>query len=205
MKSRNMAKFKNLSDRRKMQGTVLLVGLVMLIVLTLLAFSALRSATLQERMSGNLRDRGIAFQAAESALRAAEKYLADNPSPPSATFTGTACSAKGVFKLVSGVPYFAQSGSAFSSGTVWDGASTDFWSEYPWEAANCSFNGSGDNITYVAQADLGKPGKPIKLPRYVIEEMPSDVNDLTSYRVTAIGWGSSENSEVVLQATYTSQ
>ena len=117
-----------LTERHKReQGSILFVALILLIILTLLAFTALRTATMQERMAGNARDRAIAFQAAEAALRGAEKYLASNPSPAAATFSGTTCSAKGVYKLVNGVPFFASTGSSFSgTSTKWDGSSQDF-------------------------------------------------------------------------------
>lgn len=189
---------------RKERGAILFVSLILLVVLTLLAFTALRTATIQERMSGNARDRGIAFQAAEAALRAAEKYLSATTSLPSGTTTGTSCT-KGVYKLSSGVPYFAASGSSFSgSGILWDGASADFWNAYPWETTNCSYTGSGDYVTFVASADYGKPGKPVQSPRYVIEEMPANGTGLPSYRVTAKGYGSNANAVVILQATYVS-
>lgn len=196
-----------LTERHKReQGSILFVALILLIILTLLAFTALRTATMQERMAGNARDRAIAFQAAEAALRGAEKYLASNPSPAAATFSGTTCSAKGVYKLVNGVPYFASTGSSFSgTSTKWDGSSQDFWNQYPWETNNCSFSGTSDNITFVSSSDYGKPGKPTKSSRFVIEEMPADGNGLASYRVTAKGWGSSDNAVVIIQATYTSQ
>lgn len=191
--------------RSQEKGTILFVGLIFLVVLSLLGLTALRTATMQERMAGSMRDRGIAFQAAESGLRAAEKYLAATSSLPSATtFSATACGAKGVYKLSGSTPYFISKASAFSSGTKWDGANPEFWNEYPWEKDNCSYNGSGDYINYVADTDLGKPGKPVKLPRYVIEEIPSNGTGLSSYRVTSKGWGSSENAVVILQATYTS-
>lgn len=189
---------------KKEQGAILFVSLILLIVLTLLAFTALRTATIQERMTGNARDRGIAFQAAEAALRAAEKYLGVTTSLPTGAFTGTACT-KGVYKLSSGVPYLAASGSSFAStGTRWDGSSTDFWNEYPWETGNCAFSGSADYVTFVSSSDYGKPGKPTQSPRYVIEELPANGTGLPSYRVTAKGYGSSTNAVVILQATYTS-
>jgi len=189
----------------KERGAILFVGLIFLVVLSLLGLTALRAASMQERMAGNMRDRGIAFQAAESALRAAEIYLTKTTTPPAvSSFSATACGSKGVYKLSGSTPYFIAQNSAFSSGTKWDGANPEFWNEYPWEKANCAYNNSGDYITYVATADLGKPGKPVKLPLYVIEELPSNGTGLTSYRVTAKGWGSSENAVVILQATYTS-
>lgn len=201
--ARNSAPAEKLERER---GSILFIALILLIILTLLAFTALRTATMQERMAGNARDRGIAFQAAEAALRGAEKYLASNSSPGSATFAGTSCSAKGVYKLVGGIPYFASTGSSFSGTNVkWDGSSQDFWNLYPWETANCSYSGTSDYISFVTSSNYGKPGKPTKSPRYVIEEMPVDGNGLTSYRVTAKGWGSSDNAVVIIQATYTSQ
>ncbi|WP_345890269.1 PilX N-terminal domain-containing pilus assembly protein [Pseudomonas sp. PDNC002] len=53
-------------------GAVLLVSLVMLLLLTIVGLAGLRMAQLEERMAGNLRDRQVAFQGAEAALRAGE-------------------------------------------------------------------------------------------------------------------------------------
>lgn len=60
---------------RHEQGLVLLIGLIILLVLSLLAISAIRSTTLEERMTGNSQDQQIAFQVAEAALREAEMIL----------------------------------------------------------------------------------------------------------------------------------
>lgn len=61
--------------RRGEHGSALAIALVFLLVLTLLGLSAMRSSNLQERMAGNLRDRNMAFQSAEAALRAGEAWL----------------------------------------------------------------------------------------------------------------------------------
>ena len=58
------------------EGFVLIVGLVILGLLTMLALSAMRDTTMQEKMAGASRDSGRAFQAAESALRDAENCIA---------------------------------------------------------------------------------------------------------------------------------
>ncbi|MCX7100437.1 MAG: PilX N-terminal domain-containing pilus assembly protein, partial [Methylobacter sp.] len=50
-------------------GAVLIISLIMLLLLTLIGTTAMQTSTLEEKMAGNLRDRDIAFQAAESALR----------------------------------------------------------------------------------------------------------------------------------------
>ncbi|MBD3893974.1 PilX N-terminal domain-containing pilus assembly protein [Hydrogenophaga sp.] len=72
--------------RRRQQGAVLVVGLIILVVLTLMGVQAMRTNLVQERMASNMRDRNLAFQAAEAALRAGEAYVqgqaaADLPDP----------------------------------------------------------------------------------------------------------------------------
>jgi type IV pilus assembly protein PilX len=59
----------------RQRGAVLVIGLVLLMVITLLSVGGLRGTGMQERMASNLRDRNLAFQSAESALRAAEALL----------------------------------------------------------------------------------------------------------------------------------
>lgn len=54
---------------------VLITGLIFLAVLTIIGITAARMSTLEERMSGNLRDRAVAMQAAEMALRDAERDI----------------------------------------------------------------------------------------------------------------------------------
>ena len=63
------------TERHRETGSVLVVGIVILMVLTLLAVVAMRVTTLEERMAGGLRDRDLAFQAAEAALREGEELL----------------------------------------------------------------------------------------------------------------------------------
>lgn len=57
------------------RGVVLVVALVLLVVATLIGLAGIRGTTLQERMSANMYDRSLAFQRAESALRAAEDAI----------------------------------------------------------------------------------------------------------------------------------
>jgi len=53
-------------------GAVLVIGLIILVVLTLLGIQGMRTNVAQERMASNMRERNVAFQAAESALRVGE-------------------------------------------------------------------------------------------------------------------------------------
>lgn len=61
------------------RGIALAVVLILLVVITLLALAAMRGTVLQQRMSSSVSDRGLAFQAAEAALREGEAKAGDNP------------------------------------------------------------------------------------------------------------------------------
>ncbi len=63
------------------------MALIFLVLLTLLGVSAMQTATMEERMAGNMRNENLAFQAAEAALRDAEDLLG-GAAPPT-TFNGT--------------------------------------------------------------------------------------------------------------------
>ena len=69
-------------------GAALVVSLLILLVLTVIGVSGLQTSVLEERMASNTHERNIAFQAAESALRDAENYLATITT--TGEFTGTA-------------------------------------------------------------------------------------------------------------------
>ena len=85
------------------EGFVLIVGLVILGLLTMLALSSMRDTTMQEKMAGASRDSGLAFQAAESALRDAENCI---------TETTPGCA----FDAVTNDAHFAQDDKAFPAG-----------------------------------------------------------------------------------------
>lgn len=73
--------------KRRQDGFSLLIALVFLLILTVLGMVAMRSATLQEKMTGHSRDKTIAFLAAEAGLRDAEVYLATGDILPTASAT----------------------------------------------------------------------------------------------------------------------
>jgi type IV pilus assembly protein PilX len=83
--ARSVRKF---DKRRNERGATLVVVMVLLLVMTLLGLASLRGTVLEERMSANLSDRGLAFQNAEAALREAEAVLDTFPA-----FPGAGCSA----------------------------------------------------------------------------------------------------------------
>ena len=66
------------STMKRQQGAVLVVSLIMLLIMTLIGLSSMRTTILEEKMAGNYRDRNIAFQAAEAALLDAEADVVCN-------------------------------------------------------------------------------------------------------------------------------
>jgi type IV pilus assembly protein PilX len=56
-------------------GAALITSLLMLLVMTLIGVTAMQITNLEEKMAGNLRDRNLAFQSAETALRAGERCV----------------------------------------------------------------------------------------------------------------------------------
>jgi type IV pilus assembly protein PilX len=74
------------TNRNRQRGVTLVVALMLLLAVTLLSLASMRGSGMQERMSANLYDRAIAFQAVESSLREAEAILASGAAVP---FDGT--------------------------------------------------------------------------------------------------------------------
>ncbi|MDO4231158.1 MAG: PilX N-terminal domain-containing pilus assembly protein [Lautropia sp.] len=65
--------------RKRVSGNVLLTTLIMMAVMGLGAAMAVKMSINNDMVSANLRNRQLAFQAAETALRHCEKLLEDDP------------------------------------------------------------------------------------------------------------------------------
>lgn len=76
--------------QKKQSGAALLVALVMLLISTIVGLAAIRSATQQTKLSTNMYDRSLAYQAAEAALQAAERAI-QSKSLQSQKTLGTNC------------------------------------------------------------------------------------------------------------------
>ena len=75
----------NRTIKLQQTGVALIIGLVFLLLMTLMGTHALRSSSMQERISTNLFERNLAFQAAESAILDGETQLAALSSLPTTT------------------------------------------------------------------------------------------------------------------------
>lgn len=95
------------------RGTVLIVSLVFLLLLSMLGLSSLQNATLQEKMAGSLNLRQSAFHSAESVLRAGEAQVKATGFALPVCGSVTACAPPPEAFSVSGA------GAAGGSGVTW--------------------------------------------------------------------------------------
>lgn len=167
------------------KGAVLVTGVIILVVITILVISAMRSATLEERMAGNSRNRQLALQAAEAVLRDAEVNLFSSTAAFTVAFDQTAFTA------------------ACTNGYCTKPAT----GTYRWKS-DSSFD-SSSSLTFVTPASgtaftLAGVASP---PRYIVELMGFDGGQAQKicpkvlFRITARGIGN-DSSVVYVQNTY---
>lgn len=169
------------------RGAILVFCLIFLAVLTMMGIAAMESATLEERMSGNMRDHEVAFNAAESAMQAAEAWLVSQNTLPITSTNGS-------------TPVWAEDS---MDPDVADGY---YW----WDHASINstwWTNNGTDIDDVAQVS--------EQPRYVIEEYRTvDTGQSISlgsgevtvprifHRITARGVGINPTTQAVVQSTF---
>lgn len=158
------------------RGAALIVSLLFLLVLTVLGMSSINSSIMEERMSGNSADRQRAFQAAEAALRSGEIYLRDNKPVLDEACTDGVCT-------------------NYEFQTIADWR-TDL-NHAAWAQAKT-----------VSDEVFGGSGT-AKKAQYIIEDMceftPDDTGIVDSkrmFRITAVGYGASENTIVMLESSF---
>lgn len=180
--------------RRHQLGMSLLMSLLMLLVMSVTVISAMQVAGLQERTAGNFRDRTLAFNAAESALRDAEAYLSTGAVLP--LFNG---SDPGHYGLNNVLPTAVESSlTRLPALAVEDVSSVDLWRD-PNAIAFLRNNG----IVYGAKTGVPPLPDVSVQPRFVIEQAnPTDTARMRSYRITALAEGR-DAALVVLQSYYT--
>lgn len=189
---------------RRETGASLLVVLMMLIILTILGLTALQVATTEERMSGNTRDRGLAFQAAEAGLRDAELdiqckqfdgitsaradrlraigCLSGTTGADASCTNGLCCNANGLVCVEPATPvYLNTSLSLSASPSIEIGQYT-------------RADAPGTTPNPLALAGVSQQ------PRYLIE--PFVVDGRNYYRITARGYGVNASTQVTLQEIF---
>lgn len=186
--------------QRHERGFTLIAILVMMVVLAFIALAGISTSIVQERMAGNARDRNVALQAGEAALRDAERDIEANLSMSSAFEDG--CTA-GLCLPPS------MTASAPQSAPVWTALD---WSTKA--RAYGSVTGAGalmgaGNVALASQ------------PRYVIEMLPTlppvagasgcigcttvALEKARAYRITVRATGVRNSTVVMLQSMYVKQ
>jgi len=61
--------------KQKQSGVVLIISLIILLLLTIIGVTAMQVTGLEEKMAGNHKDKNVAFQATEAALRDSEQDI----------------------------------------------------------------------------------------------------------------------------------
>lgn len=194
------------SARARQHGATLIVTLLMLIAVLMLGMSAALIALQAEKASRNERDRQIAFQAAEAGLMDAEADIENSAAAASRSHIFTHDSANGFTPgcgAGSGNPYLGLCSRAEDGvPPIWQ--TIDFLdrSEQAKSVPYGRFTGQS--------FQTGKGSLPGRPPRYIIElmtyNMPgagTGMEDIKYfYRVTAIGFGTRDATQVVLQTFY---
>lgn len=178
---------------KKDQGVVLVVCLLFTLMVTLLSVVSISMTTLSERAAGNHRDKALAFQSAEAALRVAEKYLSGTPGAFTSAGTG-------------GRYLITEDNTPQAITNAQQGA----WNKSAWDsvtAVTCSNTDCFGSANIESQISAA--------PKYVIEQLPASAVNSSSlvmgkanqtstkiYRITAEGTGLTSNSYVVLQSIY---
>lgn len=163
---------RQIQTRGLQRGAVLIVSLLMLLVMTLIGVTGVQVTSLEEKMAGNTRDRNLAFQSAEAALRAAESVIA---AQVEANTLGTFESS-----FSTNAPYF-QAGTTLSADLL-KGDDDSLW------ASAAAYAGSLENVS--------------EAPRYVIQRLTAADPKQHFFRITARAKGGSTNAIVVLQSLY---
>ena len=166
------------SRPRLNRGMVLVTSLVILLVITMLALSAVQSTSIQELISRNQRDSNLAFNAAETALVEAESII-------------NSLSSLSYGDSVSPKIYDARS----------SGALTNLWN-------STYVNASSSNVDVVASQPVFVIEHVRTVisdeDRLNIDNIGQNPNTCCTqmFRITARGTGGTDNAKVVLQTTY---
>jgi type IV pilus assembly protein PilX len=162
------------------RGSVLLVSLIMLLLLTLVAVAGMQGTILQERMTGNLRDRDLAFQAAEAALREAEAFIRTNPTP-----TTIYDNDGGLYQI--------------------NNANTPDWRTRNTSAGNGAITYGGNFPGVAAQPQYYIEEISTVQPAGTETEAGTAAPPPPFFRITALGTGGSASTQVVLTSVYRTQ
>ena len=174
------------------QGSVLLVSLILLLILTVAGMASIRVTSLEERMAGNYRNEQIAFHSAEVGVQEAESFVANTGFNPASftsdcsnglCFDGSYPEDPGTCKANSASPWLTQ--------TTWEetGRHRDTSNVLDGVARKAKF--IVEFRCYLPRDDSGPAPDPAAL------------HDWSGfYRITVFATGGDDSARVMLQTTY---
>lgn len=172
---------------KNQSGAALIVSMIMLLLLTIIGVTGMKTTALEERMAGNMRDKALAFESAEAALRDAEAFM-------ETVFTLGAFNSDG-------------------SDGYYDNSVADLWREVDWSGSDGS--NTKKAVTVPTSIPGVEPGQYII--EYISDSEDEDVSggvnlsnigqgtgagNTSIFRVTARGTGASGTSAVIIQSIY---
>ena len=162
----------------KQRGSVLVVSLMILVVLTLLGISSMSGSIVEEKMASNSRDYNLAFQAAETAMRNAENFV-DSIASMSAFGTTTGL-------------YATEANPDVHDATIWTNANSI-------QLAADTIEGVYTQPRYIVEL-LSSEGQPdINISNY---GESSGIGAVNTFRITVRATGGSDDTVVMLQTHY---
>ena len=168
-------------NANKQKGVVLIVTLVIVMIVTLLGLSSVKTTNAQLRMSRNVRDGRVAFQAAESGLKAAEAVLAIEDSLAT---------------------YQANTDGSYVEGAV--GVASRWEADATWQGVNSvvvDYDDSAEPPRYIIEF----------VKTVVAEEDRLNLDNVGGetgsgrtqmFRITALGTGKTASAKTMIQSTY---
>jgi type IV pilus assembly protein PilX len=167
---------------KSQSGTVIMIGLVFMLVMTLIAITSMNHATLSELMASNDRQQMQAFQASESALKGGESWLQNQSTPPDESST---CSSP---------PCLVWQSNILSQ--IWTQPHS-WWTTQGTQIAT-SINGVSTQPVYIIESESF-------VPYELSPDARSKGMGYYFYRVTSKGTGGTDNANAIVESIYATQ
>jgi type IV pilus assembly protein PilX len=170
-------------------GAALLMSLIILLVMTVLGISAMSNTILETKMAHNTQQRQIAYQAAETALREAEQWIATNITTTSditTHFTGEDASSE--------TAYYNSQKTKKPQDWAHDTSQWTSTNSIAVDKLDTDVEDPKFIIEYMGR--VGRP--PPELPAASIPDMRAH-----AFRITALGYGADPSARYILTSTVT--
>lgn len=213
----------NPSIATRQSGVVLVISLIMLLALTLIGVTSSSVTGLETKMAANSKDKNLAFQAAEAALRAAEASLILS----SKDFTGARIAssidanqgAAGLYSLLNNDELADKAPTLKTPQPL-----TAYYSSVDWKATSnpkyIRYDNGGGATSAGSSSSVAKLVGLYQEPRYILEELSSEpladantggdmdtggpvgssLQKKVRIRITAHGWGSNATAIATVQS-----